>query len=71
MISADLNVILPEILLALFAILALLGAVYTNKDAAAGVIVWATAIVMTLLAIWIGMTSGGTTRIGTCPIPLL
>lgn len=36
MISADLNVILPEILLALFAILALLGAVYTNKDAAAG-----------------------------------
>ena len=63
MISADLNVILPEILLALFAILALLGAVYTNKDAAAGVIVWATAIVMTLLAIWIGMTSGGTTRI--------
>ena len=36
MISADLNVILPEILLALCAMLALLGAVYTNKDAGMG-----------------------------------
>ncbi len=31
MISADLNVILPEIVLSLFAMLALLGAVYTSK----------------------------------------
>ena len=30
--SADLSIILPEILLSLFAIFALLGAVYTGKD---------------------------------------
>ena len=63
MISADLNVILPEIVLSLFAILALLGAVYTSKDKTGTVLVWATAAVMILLAIWIGMTGTGETRI--------
>ena len=46
MISADLNIILPEIVLAGFALLGLLGAVYTSKDKAAGVLVWVTAVVM-------------------------
>ena len=63
MISADLNVILPEIVLSLFAILALLVAVYTTKDATAGLMVWTTSGVMVLLAIWIGMTGGGATRV--------
>ena len=38
--SADLNIILPEILLALFAIFALLGGVYTGKDGVASTLVW-------------------------------
>ena len=60
MISNDLNVILPEILLAVFAILGLLGAVYTSKDKAGGLLVWATAAVFVLLALWIGATGEGT-----------
>ncbi|MBQ0803482.1 MULTISPECIES: NADH-quinone oxidoreductase subunit NuoN [unclassified Sulfitobacter] len=63
MISADLNVILPEIVLSLFAILALLGAVYTSKDKTGSLLVWLTAGLMVLLAIWIGMTGTGETRI--------
>jgi NADH-quinone oxidoreductase subunit N len=63
MISADLNVILPEIVLSLFAILALLGAVYTTKDAMGSLLVWLTSGVMVFLAIWIGMTGSGETRI--------
>ncbi len=62
MISNDLNVILPEILLAVFAMLGLMGAVYTSKDKAGGLLVWATAGVFVLLAAWIGM-SGNVTRI--------
>ncbi len=60
MISADLNIILPEILLAVFAMLSLLGAVYTTKDGAGGLLVWLTAGVMTLLAAWIGLSDHGT-----------
>ena len=36
MIQADLNVILPEIVLSVFAMAALVGTVYTAKDRAAG-----------------------------------
>jgi NADH-quinone oxidoreductase subunit N len=57
--QADLNVILPEILLSVFAIAALLGAVYTGKDRLAPLLVWVTAALMALLAIWIGMGSWG------------
>ena len=63
MISADLNVILPELILSLYAIFALLVAVYTTKDDMAGLLVWVTSGVMLLLAVWIAMTSTGTTRI--------
>jgi NADH-quinone oxidoreductase subunit N len=59
MITADLNIILPEIVLSLFAMLALIFAVYTGKDKLAGPLVWLTAGLMTLLAIWIGMTGTG------------
>ncbi|MDA7426621.1 NADH-quinone oxidoreductase subunit NuoN [Thalassococcus lentus] len=58
MISADLNIILPEILLAVFAMLALLGAVYTGKDKHATVLVWATSAIFVALAFWIGSTGG-------------
>jgi NADH-quinone oxidoreductase subunit N len=58
--QADLNVILPEILLSVYAMAALLGAVYTGKDRLAPLLVWVTAALMVLLAIWIGMSGEGT-----------
>ncbi|MEP0153713.1 NADH-quinone oxidoreductase subunit NuoN [Pseudophaeobacter sp.] len=57
MIQADLSVILPEIILALYAMAALLGAVYTGKDKLASTLIWSTSGLMVALAIWIG-TSG-------------
>ncbi|SEM82685.1 NADH dehydrogenase subunit N [Loktanella fryxellensis] len=54
MLSADIQIVLPELALALYAILALLGAVYTVKDGAAPLLVWLTAGVFLLLAAWIG-----------------
>ncbi|CUH66896.1 NADH-quinone oxidoreductase subunit N [Thalassovita gelatinovora] len=59
MIQADLNIILPEILLAVYAMLALLAAVYTGKDKLAGLLTWTTALVMVLLAALIGLTGQG------------
>ncbi|MBL3703089.1 NADH-quinone oxidoreductase subunit NuoN [Sulfitobacter sp. BDSS02] len=58
MIQADLNTILPEIILAVFAMLGLVAAVYTSKDKLAPVLVWVTGILMVLLAIWIGAAGG-------------
>jgi NADH-quinone oxidoreductase subunit N len=58
--SADLSIILPEILLSLFAIFALLGAVYTGKDGIASTLVWVTSAVMIGLAAWIGLSGEGT-----------
>ncbi|SFJ27839.1 NADH-quinone oxidoreductase subunit NuoN [Jannaschia pohangensis] len=55
--SADLSLILPEIVLAVYVMVALLGAVYTTKDALARPLVWLTAAVLTLVAIWIGLSS--------------
>ena len=60
MIQADLNIILPEILLALFAMLALIGAVYTGKDKLAPMLTWVTAVVLVLVAAWIGLNDEGT-----------
>ncbi|MFY0645716.1 NADH-quinone oxidoreductase subunit NuoN [Sulfitobacter geojensis] len=60
MITADLNVILPEILLSAFALAGLLVAVYTTKDKVGGLLVWITAAVFVLLAAWIGTTGEGT-----------
>jgi NADH-quinone oxidoreductase subunit N len=60
MIQADLSVILPEIVLALFAMFALLAAVYTGKDKLGVPLVWATGGLMAVLAIWIATTGQGT-----------
>lgn len=60
MIQADLNTILPEILLALYAMLALVGVVYTGKDRLAPLLTWVTAGVLIAVAVWIGLTRGGT-----------
>jgi len=60
MLAADLIIILPEIVLAVYAMLALLVAVYSSKDGLAPLLVWLTAALMAGLAIWIGMTGEGT-----------
>lgn len=60
MIQADLSVILPEIILALYAMAALLGAVYTGKDNLASTLVWSTSGLMAALALWIGSSGEGT-----------
>ncbi len=59
MISADLNIILPEIVLAVYAMAALILAVYSGKDKLAGTMVWATSALMLVLAFWIGTTGEG------------
>ena len=59
MIQADLNVILPEIVLSLYAMGALIGAVYSGKDKLAAPLIWATAALMAALGLWIGMTGTG------------
>ena len=53
MISADIQLILPELLLSGYAMVALIGAVYTVKDRGASLLVWATSAVMIVLALWI------------------
>ena len=58
MIQADLNILLPEVVLSVYAILALLGAVYTGKDKMAGMLVWLTAGLMVALAFYLGTVTG-------------
>ena len=65
MIQADLNVVLPEVILAVYAMAALMAAVYTTKDKAAPIVLWVTAGVFVLLAGVIGFGgSGETTAFG-------
>ncbi|MCV3272454.1 NADH-quinone oxidoreductase subunit NuoN [Roseobacter sinensis] len=59
MTAADLTLVLPEILLACYAMLMLLVAVYTTKDGLASTLVWMTAGVMIAMAAWIGTTGEG------------
>lgn len=60
MISADLNVVLPEIILALYAMGALMVAVYFGKDKLASTIMWTTVAVMAGLAAYIALEPAGT-----------
>ena len=56
MTTGDLNIVLPELILAVFAMAALMFSVYTRKDETAPLITWATAGVMIALGLWIAMT---------------
>ncbi|TNC73748.1 NADH-quinone oxidoreductase subunit NuoN [Rubellimicrobium roseum] len=56
--TGDFDVIRPETYLALYAILALLGGVFTLKDRATPILLWLTAAVLALLAWWIGARDG-------------
>ncbi len=58
MTSFDLQAILPELLLAVFAMGALLAAVYTGKDKATPLVTWATAGVMLALGLFVGFGKG-------------
>ena len=62
MTAADFNAVLPELLLAVYAMGALLFGVYTGKDKTAPLLVWVTAAVLALVAIWIGISGRGTTE---------
>ena len=60
MVQADLNIILPEILLSLFAMLALLGAVYGRKDGIATSLIWVTAALFIIAAFSVMRSANGT-----------
>ncbi|OYU40433.1 MAG: NADH-quinone oxidoreductase subunit N [Pseudorhodobacter sp. PARRP1] len=59
MIALDFHNVLPEIVLALYAMAALLACVYAGKDALTGVVTWATAGVFIALAAYIGFAGEG------------
>ncbi|NNF25125.1 MAG: NADH-quinone oxidoreductase subunit NuoN [Rhodobacteraceae bacterium] len=59
MTQADFNIVLPEVLIALFAMIALMGGVYTSKDKTAPLMVWTTAAVLAGIGIWIAVTGTG------------
>lgn len=55
MISVDLSIALPEILLALWAMAALMAGAYFGKDKLAATLTWGTVLVFVLLALMIGV----------------
>ena len=57
---SDFSIVMPELILSLYAMAALLVAVYTVKDGLTDVLTWATAGLMVALALWIGMGQSGT-----------
>ena len=59
MSPADFTTVLPEFVLAIFAMGALMAGVYTIKDGAASLILWVTAGLFVILAAWIGVGGGG------------
>lgn len=61
MFSADIQTVMPEIVLAVYAMLALLAAVYTTKDKMAPLLTWTTSGLFVVLAFWISAGEGTTT----------
>ncbi|SMX24346.1 NADH-quinone oxidoreductase subunit NuoN [Boseongicola aestuarii] len=55
----DLSVILPEIILSLFAMAGLMVGAYGGKDKTAPMLVWTTSALMVALAAWIGLQGAG------------
>ena len=58
--GADIQILMPEIVLSLYAMGAMMAAVYTTKDAMAPVLTWATAALFLALAMWMGFNGAGT-----------
>ncbi len=59
MLSADLAILTPEIVLSLFAMGGLMAAVYTSKDGLAAALTWGTALLFVIMAFYIGVTGAG------------
>jgi NADH-quinone oxidoreductase subunit N len=59
MTPADFQTVLPEVILAVFAMAALLFGVYTGKDKVAPQLTWATVALFVLVALWIGAGGEG------------
>jgi len=59
MTSADFSTVLPEFLLAVYAMAALLFGVWTGKDKVGPAILWATVAVMLVFGFWIGVGGSG------------
>ncbi|MBK8440968.1 MAG: NADH-quinone oxidoreductase subunit NuoN [Rhodobacter sp.] len=57
--ASDFFIVLPEVILAVFAMAALMVAVYTGKDKLAVTLTWATAGLFVALALWIGFAGQG------------
>ena len=60
MFGSDIAILLPEIILSVFAMAGLIAAVYTSKDGMAPVLVWMTAGLLALVGFFIGFTGEGT-----------
>ncbi len=58
MMQADYIAALPEILMALYGMVALLAVVYTGRDALTPVLTWVTVAFFCVLALWIGLRPG-------------
>ncbi len=59
MLSSDFATVLPEVVLAAYALVALLVAVYTTKDGLTGALTWATAGLFVAVALYIGLGTTG------------
>lgn len=57
--GADLAIVAPEILLAVYAMAALMFGVFGGKDSAASTLLWTTSAVFAALALWIGFAGEG------------
>lgn len=60
--SGDLSIILPEIILSVFAMGALMIGAYGGKDKLAPAMLWGTAVLFAIVAFWIGLQGSGTAR---------
>jgi len=58
MMSADIQTLLPELMLALYAIAALMAGAFMGKDRYAPLLVWVTGGVLVLMAVWVGSGTG-------------
>ena len=59
MVNVDFPAVLPEVFLALYAMAALIGVVYTGKDEMTRLLTWVTVAVFLALAAWIGLGQRG------------
>ncbi|MCU9847112.1 NADH-quinone oxidoreductase subunit NuoN [Defluviimonas sp. WL0024] len=57
MIASDFSAVLPEVVLIVYGMAALIGAVYSGKDELTGLLTWTTAAIFVAIAAWIGLSS--------------